>query len=131
MNIDRVLGDHGLGKATPLSAALVAAFLATVTTALRELARFDDVAHGPDPAVPIEDLGVSSRAYNCLKRDGVHTIADLFAHRALPDGADTLMTFRNLGAPKVREVPIAMSDHGIEHPDLASAGTQDWWDQKP
>ena len=35
-------------------------------------------------AVPIEDLNLTQRSYNCLKREGIHTIGELVSHRAGP-----------------------------------------------
>jgi len=129
VNVDRVLAEHGLGKATPLSYAIVDAFLATVTSALRELAPdlIDDVAHGNSPVSPIEDLNLSDRAYNCLKREGVHTLGDVLAHSALPRGLDSLHKFRNLDPKQITEVLLVMNSLGVEHPDLTAAQTQDWW----
>ena len=34
----------------------------------------------PEMAVPIEDLNLTQRSYNCLKREGIHTIGELVAH---------------------------------------------------
>ena len=48
---------------------------------------------------PIEDLDFSVRAYNCLKRAGVHTLQDL-VNKSNSD----VMKIRNLGKKSLKEV---------------------------
>ena len=47
----------------------------------------------------IEELQLSVRAYNCLKRANVHTLSDL-----LQDSADDLLEFKNFGQKSADEV---------------------------
>ena len=48
---------------------------------------------------PIEDLDFSVRAYNCLKRAGVHTLQDL-----VNKSDAEVMKIRNLGKKSLKEV---------------------------
>lgn len=50
-------------------------------------------------ATSIDDLGLSVRAYNCLKRHGVRTVDEL---KTMTD--DELMQVRNLGSRCIKEI---------------------------
>jgi DNA-directed RNA polymerase subunit alpha len=58
-----------------------------------------DAALAADLALPIENLDLSVRSYNCLKREGIHTVGDLVSRSE----AD-LMDIRNFGAKSIDEV---------------------------
>jgi len=49
----------------------------------------------------IEELELSVRAYNCLKRANVHTLSDLLQY-----SADDLLEFKNFGQKSADEVSI-------------------------
>lgn len=57
----------------------------------------------------IEQLELSLRAYNCLKRAEVRTLADL-SKKSFRD----LMKLRNFGQKSADEVRAALSTYGIE-----------------
>ncbi len=66
-----------------------------------------------DPAVKalettIEDLDFSVRAYNCLKRAGIHTLQDL-VNKTESD----MMKIRNLGKKSLKEVLDKIKDLGL------------------
>ena len=48
---------------------------------------------------PIEELDLTVRSYNCLKREGIHTVGELVARSE----AD-LLDIRNFGAKSIDEV---------------------------
>src|SRR5205085_7205671 len=52
-----------------------------------------------DLALPIEELDLTVRSYNCLKREGIHTVGELVGRSE----AD-LMDIRNFGAKSIDEV---------------------------
>lgn len=56
----------------------------------------------------IEDLDFSVRAYNCLKRAGIHTLQDL-VNRSESD----MMKIRNLGKKSLKEVLDKIRDMGL------------------
>ena len=56
----------------------------------------------------IEDLDFSVRAYNCLKRAGIHTLQDL-VNRSEND----MMKIRNLGKKSLKEVLDKIKDMGL------------------
>ena len=56
----------------------------------------------------IEDLDFSVRAYNCLKRAGIHTLQDL-----INKSENDLMKIRNLGKKSLKEVLDKIRDMGL------------------
>ena len=58
-----------------------------------------DAAMAADLALPIEDLDLTVRSYNCLKREGIHTVGELVSRSE----AD-LLDIRNFGAKSIDEV---------------------------
>lgn len=61
---------------------------------------------------PIEALNLSVRSYNCLKREGVHTIGELLTRSE----AD-LMDIRNFGQKSIDEVKDALTGLGLNLKD--------------
>jgi DNA-directed RNA polymerase alpha subunit len=59
-------------------------------------------------ALPIEDLDLSVRAYNCLKREGLHTIGALVGRTE-----KQLRTIRNFKDASVAEVKQRLVRHGL------------------
>ena len=71
---------------------------------------------GPSPAdafvaeqlsMPIEDLDLTVRSYNCLKREGIHTVGELVGRSE----AD-LLDIRNFGSKSIDEVKVKLVDSG-------------------
>lgn len=58
---------------------------------------------------PIEDLEFSVRSYNCLKRAGMHTVADVVARTE-----HDMIKVRNLGKKSLEEVLNKIRDLGLE-----------------
>ncbi len=58
---------------------------------------------------PIEDLEFSVRSYNCLKRAGIHTVADVVSKTE-----QDMMKVRNLGKKSLDEVVKKIADLGLE-----------------
>ena len=56
----------------------------------------------------IEDLDFSVRAYNCLKRAGIHTLQDL-----VNKSESDMMKIRNLGKKSLKEVLDKIRDMGL------------------
>lgn len=86
-----------------------------------------DTALDEELATPIEQLDLSIRSYNCLKREGVHTVGELVARSE----AD-LLDIRNFGAKSIDEVKgkladlgLSLKDSGIDF-DSASYGATDF-----
>lgn len=61
---------------------------------------------------PIEELDLSVRAYNCLKRDAIHTLQDLTSKTE-----SELMKIRNLGKKSLKEVMDKVKDMGLSFRD--------------
>ncbi|CAN5674356.1 DNA-directed RNA polymerase subunit alpha [soil metagenome] len=73
---------------------------------------------GPEPgedeasgvlAQPIEDLDLTVRSYNCLKREGVATVGELLEH-----SEDDLLEIRNFGQKSIDEVKAKLEELGLE-----------------
>ena len=58
---------------------------------------------------PIEELDLSVRAYNCLKRAGIHTMQDLIDKREVE-----VTKIRNLGKKSLKEVIDKVKDMGLK-----------------
>ena len=61
---------------------------------------------------PIEELDLSVRAYNCLKRDAIHTLQDLTSK-----SESEMMKIRNLGKKSLKEVLDKVRDMGLKFRD--------------
>jgi len=71
-----------------------------------------DQALAADLALPIEDLDLTVRSYNCLKREGIHTVGELIARSE----AD-LMDIRNFGSKSIDEVKAKLHSMGMQLKD--------------
>ena len=58
--------------------------------------------------MPIEDMDLTVRSYNCLKREGVHTVGELVTRSE----AD-LLDIRNFGAKSIDEVKLKLAAMGL------------------
>ena len=67
-----------------------------------------DAALAADLALPIEELELTVRSYNCLKREGIHTVGELVARSE----AD-LLDIRNFGAKSIDEVKAKLHGMGL------------------
>ncbi|CAN5241907.1 DNA-directed RNA polymerase subunit alpha [soil metagenome] len=69
----------------------------------------DETALTGDMALTIEDLNLSVRSYNCLKREGINTVGDL-----VQKSEAELMDIRNFGQKSIDEVKLKLDDLGLE-----------------
>ncbi|KGN43067.1 DNA-directed RNA polymerase subunit alpha [Knoellia aerolata] len=67
-----------------------------------------DAALAADLALPIEDLDLTVRSYNCLKREGIHTVGELVGRSE----AD-LLDIRNFGQKSIDEVKAKLHGMGL------------------
>jgi len=74
-----------------------------------------DIGPSPTDAIvaeqmnmPIEDLELTVRSYNCLKREGIHTVGELVGRSE----AD-LLDIRNFGAKSIDEVKVKLATMGL------------------
>jgi DNA-directed RNA polymerase subunit alpha len=72
---------------------------------------------GPEPgedeqsgilAEPIEDMDLTVRSYNCLKREGVQTVGDL-----VQKSEEDLLEIRNFGQKSIDEVKAKLEEMGL------------------
>jgi len=71
-----------------------------------------DAALAADLALPIEDLNLTVRSYNCLKREGIHSVGELVAR-----SEQDLLDIRNFGAKSIDEVKQKLVDMGLSLKD--------------
>lgn len=71
-----------------------------------------DTALAADLALPIEELNLTIRSYNCLKREGIHQVGELVARSE----AD-LLDIRNFGAKSITEVKEKLAELGLSLKD--------------
>jgi DNA-directed RNA polymerase subunit alpha len=90
-----------------------------------------DAALAADLALPIEELQLTIRSYNCLKREGIHTVGELVARSE----AD-LLDIRNFGAKSITEVKeklaglgLTLKDSPLEYDPSAYYDNADYGDE--
>ena len=71
-----------------------------------------EVAASNELSTPIEDLDLTVRSYNCLKREGLNTDSELIAL-----SEDQLMNIRNFGSNSVDEVRDKLAGLGLRFKD--------------
>ena len=64
--------------------------------------------------LPVEDLDLSVRSYNCLKREGIHTVGELVAR-----SEEDLLDIRNFGSKSIDEVKQKLAELGLALKDSA------------
>ncbi len=111
------------GSLTPQEAISQAAdILVDLFNPLREITcepRDDDEIPDEDPAnqIPIEELQLSVRAYNCLKRAQINSVADLLDY-----SQEDLLEIKNFGQKSAEEVVEALQQRlGITLPQEKSS----------
>jgi DNA-directed RNA polymerase subunit alpha len=77
-----------------------------------------DAAFAADLAVPIEELNLTVRSFNCLRREGIRTVGELVAR-----SEQDLLDIRNFGAKSIEEVKQKLIDMG-----LAPRDSSPWFD---
>lgn len=65
-------------------------------------------------SLPIEDLNLTVRSYNCLKREGIHTVGELVAR-----SEQDLLDIRNFGSKSIVEVKVTLHNLGLALRDSA------------
>jgi len=71
-----------------------------------------DAALAADLALPIDDMDLTVRSYNCLKREGIHSVGELVSRSE----AD-LLDIRNFGAKSIDEVKLKLQQMGLQLKD--------------
>ncbi|WP_262850515.1 DNA-directed RNA polymerase subunit alpha [Mumia quercus] len=67
-----------------------------------------DEALAADLALPVEDLHLTVRSYNCLKREGIHTVGELISR-----SEQDLLDIRNFGSKSIDEVKAKLAEMGL------------------
>jgi len=106
------------GSSTPREAlASAGSTLLELVNLFRDLAESPGIAIGPaedeslqsgELATIVEDLNLSVRSYNCLKREGINTVGDLVQR-----SEQELMDIRNFGQKSIEEVKAKLEELGL------------------
>ena len=106
------------GSVTPREAvASAGGTLLELVQLFSELADAASVTVGPaedesmpsDYGITVEELNLSVRSYNCLKREGINTVGDL-----VQKSEAELMDIRNFGQKSIDEVTAKLEELGLE-----------------
>ncbi|MBI4898898.1 MAG: DNA-directed RNA polymerase subunit alpha, partial [Actinobacteria bacterium] len=65
-----------------------------------------------DLALPVEELHLTVRSYNCLKREGIHTVGELVSR-----SEQDLLDIRNFGSKSIDEVKLKLHEMGLSLKD--------------
>ena len=86
-----------------------------------------DEQYAADLALPVEELKLTMRSYNCLKREGIHTVSELVSR-----SEQDLLDIRNFGSKSIEEVKLRLQEMGLALKDgapgfdpLAALGSYD------
>ncbi len=90
-----------------------------------------DAQLAADLALPIEEMDLTVRSYNCLKREGIHLVGELVGRSE----AD-LLDIRNFGSKSIDEVKLKLAQMGLAlkdsppgfDPSAAAAAYDDYSD---
>jgi DNA-directed RNA polymerase subunit alpha len=105
------------GSVTPCEAlASAGGTLLELVQLFSDLAEAASVSVGPaededqpsDYAITVEDLNLSVRSYNCLKREGINSVGDL-----VQKSESELMDIRNFGQKSIDEVKAKLEELGL------------------
>ena len=73
-----------------------------------------DEQYAADLALPVEELKLTMRSYNCLKREGIHTVSELVSR-----SEQDLLDIRNFGSKSIEEVKLRLHEMGLSLKDSA------------
>lgn len=73
-----------------------------------------DEQYAADMALPVEELKLTMRSYNCLKREGIHTVSELISR-----SEQDLLDIRNFGSKSIDEVKQRLAEMGLALKDSA------------
>ena len=73
-----------------------------------------DEHYAADLALPVEELKLTMRSYNCLKREGIHTVSELVSR-----SEQDLLDIRNFGSKSIEEVKLRLQEMGLALKDSA------------
>jgi DNA-directed RNA polymerase subunit alpha len=118
-NFDRLILDVETdGSITPSDAVSAAgSTLVNLFTLFAELGEGEGLVPGPEAgqaeqsgelAKPIEDLDLTVRSYNCLKREGITSVGEL-----VDKSEDDLLEIRNFGQKSIDEVKAKLEELGL------------------
>jgi len=110
-----VMAEVG-GKLIGIFASNLADMLAAEPAADSAKGDYGDAQEG-GLSQPIEELNLSLRSYNSLRRDGIHTLSDLAARTP-----EELLAIDNIGPASVEEIRRKLAEHGLTLGESVSGG---------
>mgnify|MGYP002713516313 CR=1 FL=1 len=73
-----------------------------------------DEEYAESLSTPVEELNLTVRSYNCLKREGIHTVGELVSR-----SEQDLLAIRNFGSKSIDEVKEKLTELGLALKDSA------------
>ena len=73
-----------------------------------------DEEYAESLGTPVEELNLTVRSYNCLKREGIHTVGELVSR-----SEQDLLAIRNFGSKSIDEVKEKLTELGLALKDSA------------
>lgn len=108
-------GSISARSAVSLAAKIMNEHLALFVDLAEDVEATDDVWKGDDSeskekilSMTIEELDLSVRSFNCLKRAGINTVDDLISK-----SPEEMMRVRNLGKKSLEEVIVKLESYGL------------------
>ena len=101
-------------EAVSLSAKVLTSYLELFTTLTEEVQDVEIMVDKTEDTkdkvldLPIEELDLSVRSYNCLKRAGINAVEEL-----IKKTEEDMMKVRNLGKKSLAEVKSNLAEHGL------------------
>ena len=101
-------------EAVSLSAKVLTSYLELFTTLTEEVQDVEIMVDKTEDTkdkvldLPIEELDLSVRSYNCLKRAGINAVEEL-----IKKTEEDMMKIRNLGKKSLAEVKSNLAEHGL------------------
>lgn len=112
-------GSISARTAVSLSAKIMSEHLSLFVDLAEDVEVSDEVWKGDDNegrekvlGMTIEELDLSVRSFNCLKRAGINTVEDL-----INKSPDEMMRVRNLGKKSLEEVVVKLESYGLTFMD--------------
>ena len=78
-----------------------------------------DEQYAESVSTPVEDLDLTVRSYNCLKREGIHTVGELISR-----SEQDLLDIRNFGSKSIDEVKEKLAELGLASRTPTPASTR-------
>jgi carbon monoxide dehydrogenase subunit G len=121
LNVTGRPAQFGRGVMAEVGGKLIGVFASNLADMLAaepaEQTSAEEVPPEDGPAQPIEELNLSLRPYNSLRREGIHTVGELAAKTT-----EQLLAIDHIGPASVEEIRQKLADLGLTLADSPASG---------